>query len=118
MKGDVITYGLITDDGLDYSCRNYPIDLILALTFGIIFSPWKVFLIFFVIFFIVYEFAFYYVIPHRWYPDIRGGVILAYILGWIIGRTIIGYQDVMSEDVGYRFYDSLLLPPLNFNSKK
>ena len=100
------------------SCRNYPIDLILSLSIGILLSPWKVFLILFAFWFIAYEFAFYYVIKYRWYPDIRAGIILAYILGWIIGRTVLGYDDIISEDTGFGVFTSVGLPPFNFNINK
>ena len=118
MKGDIITYGLPYEDDIKYSCRNYVLDLFLALSIGILLSPWKVFLILFVFGFLVYELGFYFIIQHCWYPDIRAGIILAYILGWIIGRTLIGYDDIASEDMGFGLFESVLLPPLNFSNKK
>ena len=117
MKGDIKTYGLPYEDNCKYSCRNYPLDLLLALSFGILLSPWRTLLILFVIFFIGYEIGFYYILQHRWYPDIRAGVILAYILGWIIGRTVMGYDDIVSEDEGFAMFESVKLPPLRFNNR-
>ncbi len=115
MKGDIITYGLPYEDNSIYTCRNYPIDLLLSLTMGILLSPWKVFLIIFVLFFLIYEAGFYYLAVHRWYPDIRAGVIIAYILGWIIGRTFIGYDEIVSEDIGYKLFECVKFSPLNFH---
>lgn len=114
MKGDIKTYGLSYEDNCKYSCRNYPLDLLLALAFGVILSPWRVLLILFVVFFIAYEIGFYYIFKNRWYPDIRAGIILAYILGWIIGRTVIGYDEITSEEAGFAMFDMVKLPPLNF----
>lgn len=112
MEENIVTYGQL---GTKYSCINYPIDLIIALTLGVLLSPWKVFLLLFVYLFIIYELGLYFVLKNRWYPDIRAGIILAYILGWIIGRTVIGFDDIFGEDAGFGFSQAVKLPPLNFN---
>ena len=116
MEENIVTYGQLNGNvPYAYSCINYPVDLILALAMGVLLSPWKVFLLLFVYLFIFYELGLYFVFKKRWYPDIRAGIILAYILGWIIGRTILGFEDICGEDTGFTVPQMVRFAPLNFN---
>jgi hypothetical protein len=84
---------------LNSLCINYYCDdkcspiyqVILSLFWGLIFAPWTYGLLF-MIYFIIYQELLYYLFTRtksKYYNIfIRTGVIYAYILGFIIGRTL------------------------------
>ncbi len=66
-----------------------------SFSLGVIFSAWTLSLVIVIAFVVIYE-AFIYAIldGHRegqaWQINVRIGVIMAYIMGWIVGRTVYG----------------------------
>ena len=70
--------------------------LILALLLGIIFSPWSLGFLYFFIFLVIYEIICMILTSCQrpyWNLYFRISIISASLLGWIIGRTIFGYDD-------------------------
>jgi len=77
--------------------------LILSFTYGLILAPFGSGLFFLVVSILAYEWLIYVFAHGRygppatfWEGDLRAGVILASILGWIIGRTVSGYEILPS----------------------
>jgi hypothetical protein len=77
---------------------NYNINaqLIIAFLTGLIFSPWSYGWLFFIIFLLVWEIL--YAIstechPNQWILKERILIIVVSILGWMIGRIIVGYTN-------------------------
>lgn len=73
---------------------------LLAFTVPLILSPWSYGPLFAVIMIIILEFI---IIMMTWgtkdyHPEVRVGVILCAILGWIVGRTIIGVPHFHNEE--------------------
>jgi hypothetical protein len=82
-----------------FNYRGYTIlfQIISAFTLGIIFAPWSKGLIFLIIFILCYEAIYfnYYVnicnLPYnRYFFLVRFGVFCATLLGWLIGRSLMG----------------------------
>lgn len=82
--------------------KNTPMfQVIISLVFGILLSPWSSGLFFLVIFIIAYEILYYIFTkgnPLYYNVFVRTSVILASILGFIIGRTLSG-DEVLQEGV-------------------
>ena len=75
--------------------------VIFSLAFGIILAHWGSGLFFLVVFLIFYELAYYIFTggnPLYWDHFTRVGVIMASILGWIVGRSLLG-DPVLKEGV-------------------
>lgn len=70
--------------------------IVASLALGLIFSYFSVLLASVIFFVILYDMVIYMVIAHydhnRWYLLARVGVMFAYIAGWIIGRSLLGYD--------------------------
>lgn len=79
----------------DSGCNDL-VQLILAFTLGILLSPWSYGLLYFLLFLIAYEIVLVYMteaqVPY-WRIETRLGVIAASILGFIIGRVLVGFPD-------------------------
>lgn len=80
--------------------------LILSFCGGIFFSCWNLSLVVVLFFLVLYE-LFYDCLVHqrpKWQYQLRIGVILAYLMGWIIGRTVLGLEIsfLSPEDDGER----------------
>jgi 4-hydroxybenzoate polyprenyltransferase len=75
--------------------------VIVALTLGILLSPWSSGLFFLIIFIILYE-LFYYIFtkgnPRYYNVFVRTGVIFASIFGYILGRTLSG-DEILTEGI-------------------
>lgn len=71
-----------------------------AFATGVLLAPWGTGLFFLVVFIIVYEIAFAVICrdPNFWRSQERPGIILASILGWIIGRQAVGSR-ILEEGV-------------------
>ena len=75
--------------------------VILALVWGILLSPWSSGLFFLVIFIIFYEILYYIFTkgnPRYYNVFVRTGVIHASIFGYILGRTVSG-DNILNEGV-------------------
>lgn len=64
-----------------------------SFSLGILFSPWSISLVLLLVFTVVYELCYYAAIcKHRggeaWQGSVRLGVVVAYIAGWILGRSL------------------------------
>lgn len=73
--------------------------LITTFSLGVLFSPWSYGIFYLLLFIIMYEVVFfYYTGPYNpyWNPEVRGGVILAAILGFIVGR-VFAEQDIFID---------------------
>lgn len=63
--------------------------LVISFSLGLLLSWWNYNLIYLLLWFTVIEFLIYNLMGYRyWFPVARIGAILAYVTGWIIGRTI------------------------------
>ena len=74
--------------------------VILAFTIGILFSPWNNGLILFIIFIIAYEILYFYATGFQtpyWRLEGRLAIFMASILGFIIGRTLVGFDDPIAD---------------------
>lgn len=72
---------------------NEAVQLIVAFTFGVIFSPFSIGMLWFLIFIIAYEIFYGWVVGFKmpfWRPFARLGIVCASILGWITGRLSVG----------------------------
>ena len=82
--------------------KRYPVfaQIVVGFAFGIALSPWSTGILFVLGFFLVYELLIYTVTegekPYWNWLD-RGGIISAYLLGWIVGRYLAGWRDVFAE---------------------
>ena len=86
--------------------------LISSFVFGAIFAPWSWGIIFLLIFFVIYEILFYMFTggdPRYWQPETRMGVFCAYLLGWIMIRTIISEPVVQSDNAENNTFSTDLL---------
>lgn len=79
-----------------YDCWTYlnrpTCSLIFSFVWGLIFSPWTQGLFYMILFIVIYELIYYIAVwgdLKKWDPYLRGGMILAYILGWLVGRTFL-----------------------------
>lgn len=71
--------------------------IIASLTLGIFLSPWALGIFYLFIFLLLYE-LFYYIYTidsYHWQADTRAVVILSYILGFFIGRSLFFEADVV-----------------------
>lgn len=62
-----------------------------AFVLGVLVAPWSSGLFFLIVFIIVYELAYYTYThgnPKYYSAEVRAGVILASVLGWIMGRAV------------------------------
>lgn len=75
--------------------------LLVAFCLGILFSPWSLGLLYFLIFLIIYEAYAFYATAGRapsWKIEIRLGVMAASIFGFIIGRILTGWNHPLDDD--------------------
>ena len=74
--------------------------VILAFTIGVLFSPWNNGLFLFILFLIAYELLYFYAtgfqLPY-WRLEGRVAIVMASILGFIIGRTVVGFDDPVAD---------------------
>jgi hypothetical protein len=79
---------------------NFKVQCILGFCSGLIFSPWSYGFIFFLLFLIVWEVLYAYATkmhPSQWGIVERIIVIEIAILGWVIGRLLVGYTKPFSR---------------------
>lgn len=72
------------------------VQLVVAFAFGVIFSPFSYGPLFFIIWLVLYEFAYAYYTNTEcpyWRLFFRVALIMASILGWLIGRTVVGWRN-------------------------
>lgn len=91
--------------GICYRYFNNPrssalLSIIVSFTFGLIFSPWNQGLLYFIIFLILYEGFIFYVTRYDWSQQrlfVRTGIICTSILGFIVGRYVVGFDDPLKD---------------------
>lgn len=77
---------------MDYLGLSLNEQLVVAMGIGFLFAPWNRGMLPLVIVIIVVEFLMWSFWPTSWNGEIRAGMLLSGILGWIIGKTIIGHK--------------------------
>lgn len=92
--------------GVCYRYFNNPgntemVQVISAFAIGVIFSPWNRALLLFITFLIVYEVIYLYTtsfnLPY-WRLEGRVAIVMASIFGFIVGRTLVGFDDPIKDD--------------------
>lgn len=75
--------------------------VIIAFALGVIFSPFSYGFLFFLLYLVVYELAYLFFTrgccPY-WGFLFRGAVIGASILGWLLGRIVLGWRNPFRSD--------------------
>jgi hypothetical protein len=79
------------------------LQLISAFALGIILSPWSWGFLFFILYVVLYEIAIA-IVNHMQYPywrlEFRCAIVCASVFGFIIGRSLIGYEDPFIDEPG------------------
>lgn len=79
--------------------RTPMFNFIMSFTFGALLAPWSSGIFFLVFFNIIAELALYIFSHGRcWEPHERAGVMMANILGWIVGRSFLN-EPLLKEGV-------------------
>lgn len=91
---------------------NLNTQLLMGFCIGLIFSPWSYGWLFFVIFLIVWELL--YGIATKWHPSRwnlyeRLLVLAVSLLGWVIGRMLVGYNQPFENRRKHLIKDSWFL---------
>jgi len=75
--------------------------MILSFMIGVIFSPWSRGLLYYLIFTFILE-AYHYTTDILWCPLHRVGLFLSGLLGFIVGRLLVGYHYPFDDPKSYR----------------
>lgn len=79
--------------------NNDWVQLVTAITWGVVLSPWGKGIFFLVIVAVIYELLYRIMLGEKYHGQpIRGAIICGSILGWIVGRTACG-KPVLEEGV-------------------
>lgn len=62
--------------------------ILISFSLGVIFSAWNVSLVVLLFYLLIYEVLFYSFVSTRWSSIVRVGVIVAYVTGWLMGRSL------------------------------
>ena len=74
--------------------------LIISFCSGVLFSPWSWGFLYYIVFLVLYEIITAYMTwcqPPYWCPSTRIGIVASSLLGFIVGRIIIGYDNPLKE---------------------
>lgn len=76
------------------------VQVVSAFAVGVIFSPWSRALLLFITLLVVYELLYFYStsfsLPY-WRLEGRAAILMASILGFILGRTLVGFDDPIRD---------------------
>ena len=79
--------------------------LVISFSAGLLLSWWSFNLVYLLLWFVVAEFLVYSLMGYSyWFPLARIGAVVAYIAGWIIGRTIFHQKIVFISEEHDREY--------------
>jgi hypothetical protein len=78
----------------------HEVEFLMSFMIGVLFSPWSRGLLYFLLFAIVLE-IFYYM-KEKWCPFHRVGLFFSALLGFILGRLLIGYHLPFDDPKTYR----------------
>ncbi len=100
-----------------YDCWEYlkrpTCQLIFSFVSGLIFSPWTQGLFYMLLFIVIYEIIYYIAVwgdLKKWDPYLRAGMIISYVMGWLVGRTFLVdvlFPNDLPEQTTKRFWRCL-----------